>query len=223
MTSIAPPVNGSPVSGQPLIGQPVNRTDGHAKVTGSALYAAEHPLPGLMNAVLVTSTIANGQIRAIDSAQAEKMRGVLLVMTHRNAPQLPKKGQAGAGDMPAGRVLNLLQDDQVHYNNQPVALVVADSLEHAQDAARAVRVTYATTRAALDFEKAKSVLVKPEKVQGSTADSSRGDDAGAWNAATTRIDALYTTPVEHHNPMEPHATVASWAWAVTAWLLRMPA
>lgn len=210
MTPIAQPDNGLPATGQPLIGQPINRTDGHAKVTGSALYAAENALPRLAHAVLVTSTIASGRIATIDSARAEKMRGVLLVMTHRNAPPLPKKGQAGANDMPAGRILNLLQDDAIHYNNQPVALVVADSLEHAQDAARAVRIAYTASHATLDFTKAKSVLVKPEKVQGSTADTNRGDDAGGWRAATVRIDAVYTTPVEHHNPMEPHATVASW-------------
>ena len=210
MTAVVQSGDGTPVTGQPLIGQPVNRTDGHAKVTGLARYAAENAPPRLVHAVLVTSTIASGRISAIDSHDAEKMRGVLLVMTHRNAPQLPKKGRAGAGDMPAGRILNLLQDDEILYNNQPVALVVADSLEHAQDAARAVRLTYAATHATLDFETAKSVLVKPAKVQGSTADSDRGDDAGAWQAATARIDALYTTPVEHHNPMEPHATVASW-------------
>ena len=210
MTTMTQPTNGLPVTGEPLIGQPVNRTDGHAKVTGTALYAAENALPRLAHAVVVTSTIASGRIATIDTVRAEKMRGVLLVMTHRNAPPLPKKGQAGAGDMPAGRVLNLLQDDVVHYNNQPVALVVADSLEHAQDAARAVRIGYTSSHAALDFAKAKSVLVKPEKVQGSTADTDRGDHAGALAAAAAHVDALYTTPVEHHNPMEPHATVASW-------------
>ena len=210
MTLLMQPDDGMPVTGKPLIGQPLNRTDGHAKVTGSALYAAEHALPRLVHAVLVASTIASGRITTMDTTRAEKMRGVVLVMTHRNALQLPKKGKGGAGDMPAGRVLDLLQDDQIHYNNQPVALVVADSLEHAQDAARAVRIAYAATPAALDFEKEKSMPVKPEKVQGSTADTQRGDAAAGWRAATAHVDVLYTTPVEHHNPMEPHATVASW-------------
>ena len=192
------------------VGQPVNRIDGRAKVTGSALYAAEHRLPRMAHAVLVTSTIASGRVAHIDSSIAEKMRGVLLVMTHRNAPQLPQKGHAGASSPPAGRVLNLLQDDQVHYNNQPVALVVADTLEHAQAASRLVRIDYLARPSSLDFMAAKANAFTPEKVQGSTADSTRGDVGAGMAAAVTRVDAVYTTPVEHHNPMEPHATVASW-------------
>ncbi len=201
---------GLPVLGQPLIGQPINRTDGHAKVTGSARYAAEQTLPRMAYAVLVTSTIASGRVTALDDSRAEKMRGVLLVMSHQNAPKLPQKGRAGAGEPPAGRVLNLLQDDAVHYNNQPIALVVADTLEHAQDAARAVRVSYAKSKEVLDFEKAKANPAKPEKAQGSTADSQRGDHAAGWRDASARVDAHYSTPIEHHNPMEPHATVAQW-------------
>ena len=193
-----------------FIGQPVNRTDGRAKVTGSAAYAAEYRLAGMAHAVLVTSTIANGRIIGIDASAAEKMRGVMLVMTHLNAPQLPQKGRAGANSPPAGRVLDLLQDDRVQYNNQPVALVVADTLEHAQAASRLVRIEYLATPARLDFAAAKASAITPEKVQGSTADSSRGDVAAGMTAATARVDAIYTTPMEHHNPMEPHATVANW-------------
>ena len=193
-----------------FIGQPVHRTDGRAKVTGSALYAAEHQLPGMAHAVLVTSTIASGTITRIDGSVAEKMRGVLLIMTHLNAPQLTQKGQAGAGSPPAGRVLNLLQDDQVHYNNQPIALVVADTLEHAQAASRMLQIDYEASVPSLDFTAARASAFAPEKVQGSTADTTRGDISAGKAAATACIDAVYTTPVEHHNPMEPHATVASW-------------
>ncbi len=192
------------------IGQPVSRTDGRAKVTGSAAYAAEHRLPRMAHAVIVTSTIASGRILRIDSSVAETMRGVLLVMTHRNAPQLPQNGRAGANSPPAGRVLNLLQDDQVHYNNQPVALVVADTLEHAQAASRMLRIEYQASSPALDFTAAKAGAFAPEKVQGSSADTTRGDVGAGMAAAAARIDAVYTTPVEHHNPMEPHATIASW-------------
>jgi xanthine dehydrogenase YagR molybdenum-binding subunit len=210
MKPIEESVTGLPVIGMPLVGQPLNRTDGHAKVTGAARYAAEHDLAGLVHAVIVTSTIARGRITAIDSTAAEKMRGVLLAMTHLNAPALPDKGQAGAAEPPSGRVLNLLQDDEVRYNNQPVAVVVADTLDHARDAARALRIAYATQGAVLDFDHARDDLVTPEKVQGSTADSARGDDDAGWRDASSRIDVCYTTPVENHNPLEPHATVAVW-------------
>ena len=201
--------NPQPIPGQDLVGQPVDRVDGLAKVTGTALYTAEHGLPGLTHAVLVTSTIASGRIVTIHTAQAEKMRGVLLVMTHLNAPRLAEKGQAGVVP-PAGRILNLLQDGQVLYNNQPVALVVADSLEHAQDAARAVRIVYAAARAELDFNQAKAACYAPKKARDQAADSARGDDSAGWNSASCGVDVIYRTPMEHHNPMEPHATIAHW-------------
>ena len=201
--------NPQPIPGRDLVGQPVDRVDGLAKVTGTALYTAEHGLPGLTHAVLVTSTIASGRIVTIHTAQAEKMRGVLLVITHLNAPRLAEKGQAGVVP-PAGRILNLLQDGQVLYNNQPVALVVADSLEHAQDAARAVRIVYAAARAELDFNQAKAACYAPKKARDQAADSARGDDSAGWNSASCGVDVIYRTPMEHHNPMEPHATIAHW-------------
>lgn len=193
-----------------FIGQPVNRIDGRAKVTGTAQYAAEHRLPRIAHAVLVTSTIASGRITRIDSSIAEKMRGVLLVMTHHNAPQLPQKGRAGADSPPSGRVLSLLQDDQVHYNNEAVAVVVADTLEHAQAASRMLRINYQASPARLDFTAGKRGAFAPEKVQGSTADSTRGDVTAGLASSSARIDATYSTPIETHNPLEPHATVASW-------------
>lgn len=201
--------NPQPIPGQDLVGQPVDRVDGLAKVTGTALYTAEHRLSGLTHAVLVTSTIASGRIVTIHTAQAEKMRGVLLVMTHLNAPRLADRGQAGVVP-PAGRILNLLQDDQVVYNNQPVALVVADSLEHAQDAARAVRIVYAAARAELDFDQAKAACYAPKKARDQGADSARGDASAGWDSASSGVDVVYRTPMEHHNPMEPHGTIAHW-------------
>ena len=179
------------------IGQGVDRVDGRAKVTGGARYAAEHPLPGLVHAVLVTSTIARGRIATLHTARAEKMRGVLLVMTHRNAPRADPAP-------PGGRVLSLLQDDRVRYNHQPVALVLADTLEHAQDAARTVMISYAADPAHLDFGRARASAGAPG------ADSLRGPFADRWKGAERRVDAVYTTPMEHHNPMEPHATLAHW-------------
>jgi xanthine dehydrogenase YagR molybdenum-binding subunit len=201
--------NPQPIPGQDLVGQPVDRVDGLAKVTGTALYTAEHRLSGLTHAVLVTSTIASGRIVTIHTAQAEKMRGVLLVMTHLNAPRLADQGQAGVVP-PAGRILNLLQDGQVVYNNQPVALVVADSLEHAQDAARAVRIVYAAARAELDFDQAKAACYAPKKARDQGADSARGDASAGWDSASSGVDVVYRTPMEHHNPMEPHGTIAHW-------------
>ncbi|WP_354683713.1 xanthine dehydrogenase family protein molybdopterin-binding subunit [Cupriavidus necator] len=192
-----------------VTGAPIDRVDGVLKVTGRARYAADYPLPGLAHAVMVTSTIPNGEIAAMDTAACERMPGVRLVMTPFNAPRLPEGGKAAAGTPIAGHVLSLLQDTAVHHNNQPIAVVVADTLEQARDAASRLAVRYRLTDAVLDFARARTQACKPEEEDGG-ADTRRGDlDAGLRKAACM-VDAVYTTPMENHNPMEPHATIASW-------------
>jgi xanthine dehydrogenase YagR molybdenum-binding subunit len=193
-----------------IIGQGMDRTDGRLKVTGGAKYSAEHAVPRLAQAVMVQSTIASGRIVAIDDAAARALPGVLVVMTHQNAPRLPEQPKRAPGAQGNPR-LTLLQDDQVHYNGQPIAVVVADTLEHAQDAARRLKVRYAPKPAMLSFKQAKSAARKPAVLQGKPPDSSRGDVAGSMSRAAVRIDVVYTTPLETHNPMEPHATIAAWS------------
>lgn len=192
-----------------VIGLPLDRTDGLLKVTGEARYAAEFPAARLAHAVLVTSTVASGSIASIDSARVQSMPGVILVMTYQNAMKLPNGGRSPLAP-PAGRHLSLLQDNQVHYSNEPVAVVVAETLEQATDAARQLRITYQSTPATLDFARAKSTAHVPDKPQGRQTDTLRGDIGAGLASGTTRIDAVYTTPMEHHNPMEPHATLAIW-------------
>ena len=111
-----------------LTGQPLDRVDGVLKVTGGAHYAAEFSDARLAHAVLVTSTIASGRIESIDAARARAMPGVLIVITHENAMRLPNGGRPPLSP-PAGRRLTLLQDDTVRYSNEPVAVVVAETLE----------------------------------------------------------------------------------------------
>jgi xanthine dehydrogenase YagR molybdenum-binding subunit len=192
------------------IGQAIPRTDGRLKVTGAATFAAEHALPRVAHAVLVLSTIAKGRISAIDTARAAGMPGVLLVMTHRNAPRLPREKAGGEEQKPPPPRLNLLQDDEVRYNGQPIAVVVADRLEQAQDAARAIKVRYAPQSALLDFQAAKRRLRKPKEQPDRPMQTQRGNVQAGLAQAARRIDALYTTPIENHNPMEPHATIAAW-------------
>jgi hypothetical protein len=122
----------------PLIGQPMDRTDGILKVTGEARYAAEFGEARIAHAVLVTSTISSGSIASIDASRAQSLPGVLLVMTYQNAPRLPNGGRPPLAP-PAGRHLSLLQDNQIHYSNEPVAVVVADTLERATDASKSPR------------------------------------------------------------------------------------
>ncbi len=130
-------------------------------------------------------------------------------MTHLNAQRLPQGGRA-AIDPPAGRTLSLLQDDAVHYNGQPVAVVIADSFEHALAAVPLLRLNYEQGAAVLDFARARRSAYAPKKAGREETDTTRGDVAAGMAAAATRVDAVYTTPMQTHNPMEPHATVAQW-------------
>jgi xanthine dehydrogenase YagR molybdenum-binding subunit len=193
----------------PLIGQPMDRTDGLLKVTGEARYAAEFPEARIAHAVLVTSTISSGSIASIDASRAQSLPGVLLVMTYQNAPRLPNGGRPPLAP-PAGRHLSLLQDNQIHYSNEPVAVVVADTLERATDAAQQVRIAYQATPGVHDFTSAKANAHAPISPQGRQTDTQRGDFDAGLASGIVRVDAVYTTPVEHHNPMEPHATMAHW-------------
>src|SRR5947209_4859353 len=136
-----------------MIGDPVDRLDGRLKVTGRARYTAEWPIERLAYGVIVQSTIAQGTIVSIDTAAASALPGVVAVLTADNAPRLPQGGRAGVNP-PAGRVLSLLQDRDVRYNGEPVALVVADTFEQATHAASAVRITYRAVTPAVDMHKA---------------------------------------------------------------------
>jgi xanthine dehydrogenase YagR molybdenum-binding subunit len=187
--------------------EPPDRTDGPDKVRGSARYTADIALPGLAHAAIVQSTIAAGRIVHIDADRAAHAPGVLAVLTHENAQRLPEGGNAGYGP-PAGRIMTLLQDDTVHYNGQPIAVVVAESREEAHHAASLAHVRYHERAPVLDFAAGMAHATKPEDEDED--DYSRGDPEQALDAASVRMAATYTTPLEYHNPMEPHATTAVW-------------
>src|SRR5437764_381925 len=186
-------------SGIMTIGESLPRVDGPAKVTGSARYAAETELPGLLYASLVMSTIPSGRVQRLDVAEAERASGVVAVITPRNALKLPG----------AERRLTLLQDDQVFYQNQPIALVVAKTLHEAQHGASLVRPEYANSSAKLDFE-AGFPASYTSTHNGEPGDQSWGDVEAGLKSAAVKVDQIYTTPIQHHNPMEPHATEAHW-------------
>jgi xanthine dehydrogenase YagR molybdenum-binding subunit len=192
------------------IGAPINRTDAWAKVSGAAPYAAEHQIEGLVHAVMVTSTIPSGRVLRIDDSAARDVPGLLLVMTPQNAMRLPRETKDGKLQPPIGRRLTLLQEDEVYYNNQPIAVVVADTIEHAREAAALLQVEYETRPAMLDFEQARQSVHPPEKVLTEETDTRRGDLQAGLLAGSRHVDAIYTTPIEHHNPLETHATIAEW-------------
>jgi xanthine dehydrogenase YagR molybdenum-binding subunit len=188
----------------PPVGPAQNRVDGRQKITGAARYAADWRPDGLVYAYQVLSTIANGRVVSLDTDAAERAPGVLAVLTHRNAPRVDAKP---AKEM--DRELLVLQDDAVRYDRQPIALVVADTFARAKDAASMIGVRYETSPPRTRLSQA--VLYVPDKIMGKPSETVRGDAAAALQASPVRIDAVYTTPVEHHNPMEPHATIAAWS------------
>jgi xanthine dehydrogenase YagR molybdenum-binding subunit len=190
-----------------LVGQGIDRVDGIAKITGAATYSGDVNLPRQAHAVLVLSSVPKGRITSIDSRAARRLPGVLHVMTFENAPRLPQGGRAGVNP-PAGRVLSLLQDNEVHYNREPVGVVVAETLEQATDAATTIHPRYEESPAQLDFARAQQTAHSPGKVNGENADSARG--APVPDEISAQVTEIYRTPMEHHNPLEPHATVAEW-------------
>ncbi len=190
------------------IGESVDRVSGKQKVTGRAKYAAEFDIPNVASAVMVTSTIGNGRIIRMDTAAARNAEGVVAILTPANAPRLPQGGKA-AVHPPAGRVLQLLQDDEVHYNNQPIGVVVAETLNQALYAASLIRVRYQTAPLQLDFQ-AGFPTAHPGSHGHDPANVSVGNtDAGIQEGAV-KVDEVYRTPMQNHNPMEPHATIAQW-------------
>jgi xanthine dehydrogenase YagR molybdenum-binding subunit len=192
-----------------VIGQPLPRVDGRAKVTGSARYAADFNQQGQVYAVVVSATVGLGRVTGIDSAAASSMPGVAAVITHRNAPRLPYGPHKGFIDPAIGERLRVLQDDRVHFYGQPVAVVVGDTLDQAERAAAALRVTYAADRPVVDPSDPKAQAIVPEAAHGE-ADKRRGDADGALASAPVKVDETYDIARENHNPMEPHATVAAW-------------
>lgn len=194
------------------VGKPLDRVDGRLKVTGRALYAAEHQVPDAVSAVLVMSTIPKGRIAKVETTQAEQAPGVLAIMTPFNTPKLPSPPPGSEKNRSTSRKLNLFQDDQVLYSNQPIAVAIADTLEHATHAAELVRVQYRAEPFNVVLENGLAQAYNPEEVGGAgdPADSSRGDLKSGTAQATARAQHIYITPIETHNPMEPHATVAAW-------------
>ncbi|MDH6590285.1 xanthine dehydrogenase YagR molybdenum-binding subunit [Variovorax sp. TBS-050B] len=196
-----------------LIGQPVARIDGRAKVTGRALYAAEFNQPGQAHAVIVNATIGLGRIAGIEADAVRRMPGVLGVLSHLNAPRLPYRGHKGPIDPAFGERLHVLQDNRVRFHGQPVAVVVAETLDQAERAAMALRIRYVAEQPLVDGRDARARPVIPEAGKRGgrgAADRSRGDAAAALAAAPVKVDVTFDMARENHMPMEPHATVAAW-------------
>jgi xanthine dehydrogenase YagR molybdenum-binding subunit len=188
-----------------IIGAKVPRIDGPFKTTGTAMYAGDYNFPRMVYAVPVCAKIANGKIRSLDASAAEKMPGMLLVLHHGNIAGIYRNGPGGRSS--EGRPP--LSDTTISYWGQYVALVVAETFQQAQAAAAAVRVQYdeAKPNVSASLDDAMPAIGAPG---GPNVESHRGDADAAFGSAPVKVDAVYSTPVETHNPMEMHATVAVW-------------
>lgn len=186
-----------------VVGKPLDRVDGVAKVTGKARYAGEYPEAGLLHASVVSSTIARGRVRSIDASQALQLPGVVAVLHHANRPRISSyDDDYSDADSAEGSPFRPLFNDRVLYSGQPLALVVAESLELARHAGALVRIDYSEEPHQTDLF---AVLDHTHPAPAQTPEP-RGDFAGHYAQAAVRVDATYDTPIEHHNPMEPHAS-----------------
>lgn len=178
------------------------RVEGIAKVTGKGKYAAEYPVENVCYGVLVGSTIAAGSIQSIDVTNAKQVKGVLDILTHQHKPLVP--GFAEEAKIKESRFgLPIFHTDKIFFKGQPIAIVVAETLEDATYAASLVEVTYSTEKFVVDFKEA----------QASTPLSMAGKERGsmeAWSDAQNVVEAEYHIAAEVHNPMEMHATIAHW-------------
>jgi xanthine dehydrogenase YagR molybdenum-binding subunit len=189
------------------IGQPLTRRDGVLKVTGRARYAADNHPPGMLYAVMAVSSIARGRVTFLDLQAAKAHPGVIDVMTPANRPPLAEDPDAKLH--PFMFRLDLLQNDQVRYANQPIAVVIAATLEAATEAATLLSPRYEVLPARVGLDADQS-FVPPAVGVGHPAEVRRGDVEAGLAAASKRIEAVYETPAQYHNPMEPHAIVAAW-------------
>jgi xanthine dehydrogenase YagR molybdenum-binding subunit len=186
----------------PAIGAALDRVDGPLKVRGAAPYAYEQPVDRPAYLYPLQATIAAGRITAAHAGAAIDEPGVLAVLTHDNAPKLASTDDGE---------LAILQSDEVAYRDQLIGGVIAETSEIARHAASLVRLQYASRPHDVELGSDRTDLYAPEHVNPVFAtDTMQGDVEGALTSAVFALDATYTTPMEHNNPMEPHTTVAIW-------------
>src|SRR6202795_4556132 len=195
------PVGANALDAQGIVGKPLDRVDGRLKVTGGARYAYEMQQDALYGFV-VEASIGKGTIRSIDTRAAEKAPGVALVLTHRNAPA------QGTGNHREARPV--LTGPQVTGYGQPVAFVVAETFEQARAAAYLVDVKYNRSSGKYALRANLNEVRIPKPSDAPAADSAVGDFAAAYAGAPVQLDVTYTTPLQSHAMMEPHATLAMW-------------
>lgn len=188
-------------------GQPLTRRDGVLKVTGRATYAADNHPEGMLYAVTAVSRIARGRVTSLDVAAAKAHTGVVEVLTPDNCPRLAHDPDV---KMPYfGFRIEVLQNDSVRYVNQPIALVLAETLEAAVEGAALLNPQYAEESARTGLDNGERFEAAAVGVGGPPR-TAHGDIDAGFSAAAHITESEYVTPAQYHNAMEPHAVVAQW-------------
>jgi xanthine dehydrogenase YagR molybdenum-binding subunit len=198
-----------------IVGQSIDRQDGQLKVRGQARYAAEFELPNMTYAVLLQSTVSAGKVTGFDTEVARAMPGVVDIITTENADKLQLNAAAQQTV-----VFPLLQSDEVLYNGQHIGVVVAETSRQARAAAAKIVVRYQVSDPITTMDAVLGKAYEPKNFRNGQvkADTRTGDPDGAMARSAVRVEAVYQTPNEHHNPMEPHATLANWTGdRLTVW------
>ncbi len=193
--------------------RPSDRLDALAKAAGEIHYTADNEIANMVYAVALGSTIAKGQIKEIDTSQALVSPGVLQVMTHKNAPKMQQTASYATLRnplVPAAMSLPILNTNQVYWNGQPIAVIIAETLEQAEHAATLLRVHYTPTLAALTMEAERKRAFAPSHSLIEESDVEIGDVPAALRRAPVVIENFYRTPQVNHNAIELHATLAVW-------------
>lgn len=193
------------------LGQSVSRIEGPMKVQGKTRFAAEFPYDNICYAALAFSTVARGRIIELHVSAAEAAPGVILVMTYKNAPRMKAPSlmmssptAAGASDLP------VMQNDEIHWNGQPIALVLAETQEQADYAASLIEAKYELMPAVLSFEEAKKSPRQLENLLGQPPLVEIGDAEAALANAEVKVDLVYRTPRHNHNAIELHGATVVW-------------
>src|SRR5271169_316179 len=191
------------------IGKPLSRVEGRKKVTGGAIYTADAAPEGAYHAALVNSTIANGRVKRLSTQEAARAPGVVSIFTSANMIRFKSLPTPWDHNRPHGQRYLPLQDDLIHYAGQPIALVVAETLDQAAFAGTLIEVEYETERPVVWNQRTAAQAYDPPQILW-PVNSSVGKPQEGLAAGAVKVEAVYATPDRHHCQMEPHATVAAW-------------
>ncbi|SDS36628.1 xanthine dehydrogenase family protein molybdopterin-binding subunit [Christiangramia echinicola] len=183
---------------KPIANFATRRVEAEEKVTGKGKYSAEYDFPNLVHGVFVGSTIPSGKIASLDLEEAKSIPGVIDIITHQNRPEVP-----GLKGDDAKFMFKLFHTDNIFFDDQPIALVLAETLEDATYAATFVKAEYSESNFNTNFHETKDSQ-EPEDIM---------DEKGSlesWEKAEFIVDQEFKIAMEVHNPMEPHATIANW-------------